>query len=215
MPLPIVKCPVCHAAMSLEVLLSDDAPRAALLAIVDIHPQGKTFIKPLLHYIGLFAPAKTQMSHGRIAALITELQPMIAAAQIERNGMTYAAPLDFWIDAIGAVLNARDMGTLTLPLKTHGYLLEVIAKRAQSVSAKEQVKHEDYLRKGEARRSEERERQIQANTARQQEFVSKEEGRQRMAKLTAQYGKKVPTGMSSMNDIAADLLNRKPQGETP
>lgn len=57
MPLPTVKCPACHCVMSLEVLFCDDAPREALLAIVDIHPQGKHFIKPLLHYVGLFAPS--------------------------------------------------------------------------------------------------------------------------------------------------------------
>lgn len=153
------------------------------------------------------------MSHGRIAALINELQPMVAAGRVERNGMTHIAPLEFWIDGINAVLNARSTGTLALPLKSHGYLLEVIAKRATSAAARVEAKNEASLRTGAARREEERYRQMTSNAARQS-ITSDGEARQRITDLTAKFGKKSTDGMTSMNDIATGLLKQKPQGET-
>ena len=215
MPLPTVKCPVCHSSMSIDVLLADDAPREALLAIIDVHPQGKTFIKPLLHYIGLFAPAKSQLSHTRIAALIGELTPMITAGRIERNGIIHTAPLDYWTDGINAVLNARSAGTLTTPLKSHGYLLEVISKRANASAAKaEQAAHES-ARKGEARRAEERTRQAERNSAHEQaQAATKSDHRERLAALKQKFIGKGNTqqGLTSITDIAAQL---KPATTTP
>lgn len=127
MPLPPICCPNCRAVMSLDVVFADDAPRAALNALVDAHPAGDSFIKPLLRYIGLFAPAKSQMSHSRIAALVNELAPMIRAARIERNGRTWVCPIDYWRQGFEHMLAQRDQGRLKLPLKSHGYLLEVLA----------------------------------------------------------------------------------------
>lgn len=209
MPLPTVKCPVCNSMMSLDVLLADDAPREALLAIINIHPQGDKFIKPLLHYIGLFAPSKSQMSHSRIAALIDELTPWVQSGRIERNGMIHVAPLDYWIDALNVVLAARNAGTLSTPLKSHGYLLEVIAKRSMATAAKqEQVTH-DKARKGDGRREEVRNLQIEHNVANvaqeaKKQAVSDEQGRQRIAELQNKLKQK-QSGVFSMTDLANDF----------
>lgn len=127
MPLPQVCCPNCRAVMSMDILFAEDAPREALNAIVAAHPAGDSFIRPLLRYVGLFAPAKSQMSHARVAALVNELVPMIRAAQFERNGRTWACPIDYWRQGFEHMLAQRDQGRLKLPLKSHGYLLEVLA----------------------------------------------------------------------------------------
>ena len=110
MPLPQLCCPNCRAVMSLDVVLADDAPREALAAIVEAHPAGDSFIKPLLRYVGLFAPSKSQMSHSRMAALINELSPMIRAAQFERNGRVWVCPIDTWRAGFDQMLAARDEG---------------------------------------------------------------------------------------------------------
>jgi len=136
MPLPQLCCPNCRAVMSLDVLLADDAPREALNAIVEAHPAGETFVKPLLRYIGLFAPVKSQMSHSRIAALINELAPMIRAAQIERNGRTWPCPIDYWRQGFDHMLAQRDQGRLKHPLKTRGYLREVLAGFADKAESR-------------------------------------------------------------------------------
>lgn len=127
MPLPQICCPNCRVVMSLDVVFADDAPREALNAIVAAHPAGDSFIRPMLRYIGLFAPAKSQMSHSRMAALIKELSPMIRAAQFERNGRVWVCPIDVWRTGFEHMLATRDEGRLNLPLKSHGYLLEVLA----------------------------------------------------------------------------------------
>lgn len=149
MPLPQLCCPNCRAVMSLDVLLADDAPREALNAIVEAHPAGDSFIKPLLRYIGLFAPAKSQMSHSRIAALVNELAPMIRAAQIERNGRTWVCPIDYWRQGFEHMLAQRDQGRLNLPLKSHGYLLEVLAGFADKADARAES-HTERQRQGHA-----------------------------------------------------------------
>jgi hypothetical protein len=48
------------------------------------------------------------------------------AAQIERNGRTWPAPLEYWKAALEHMVQLRDQAKLQLPLKSHGYLLEVI-----------------------------------------------------------------------------------------
>lgn len=142
MPMPLVSCPVCRAQMSLDVLFAEDAPREALNAIVEAHPAGETFVKPLLRYVGLFAPAKSQMSHSRIASLVKELAPMIHAAQIERGGRIWPCPIDYWSRGFEQMLALRDLGRLNLPLKSHGYLLEVLAGFSEKSEAKAESKTE-------------------------------------------------------------------------
>jgi len=138
MPLPTVTCPNCRVSASLDVFLSEDSVRAALDAVIDAHPAGQTLIKPMLRYIGLFAPAKTRMAYSRLASLIGEISPAMRSAQISRNGRTWPAPMPYWQTAFETVLNAAHQGGLSLPLKSHGYLLEVIAR----MSSKEQAKTE-------------------------------------------------------------------------
>jgi hypothetical protein len=149
MPLPLLCCPNCRAVMSLDVLLADDAPREALMAIIEAHPAGDSFIKPLLRYVGLFAPAKSQMTHARMAALVNELAPMIRAAQIERNGRTWACPIDYWRQGFEHMLAQRDQGRLILPLKSHGYLLEVLAGLADKAESRAET-HTERQRQGHA-----------------------------------------------------------------
>lgn len=207
MPLPTIKCPVCHSQMSLDVLLVDDSVRDALMAVIDIHPLGDKFIKPLLRYIGLFSPAKSQMSHGRIAALINEIEPMIKAGKIERNGMIHIAPLDYWQDALNTVLASRDAGKLTLPLKSHGYLLEVISSRANATAAKIEQKNEE--------RTQIQERRLQEaaqNNGHLETTLNAEEHRRYMEKMKSGVPKRGAlqnTSMKSIGDIANNLLPPK------
>lgn len=149
MPLPQLCCPNCRAVMSLDVLLAEDAPREALNAIVDAHPAGESFVKPLLRYVGLFAPAKSQMSHSRLAGLVNELAPMIRAAQIERNGRTGACPIEYWRQGFEHMLAQRDQGRLMLPLKSHGYLFEVLAGFVDKAESRAEA-HAERQRQGHA-----------------------------------------------------------------
>jgi hypothetical protein len=64
---------------------------------------------------------------------------MMETGRIERNGRTWAAPLDYWQTALDAILaNA----TLRRPLKSHGYLLEVLAGQTDRAEAKAETQVE-------------------------------------------------------------------------
>lgn len=147
MPLPQVCCPNCRAVMSMDILFAEDAPREALNAIVAAHPAGDSFILPLLRYVGLFAPAKSQMSHARVATLVNELAPMIRTAQFERNGRAWVCPIEYWRQGFEHMLALRDQQRLNLPLKSHGYLLEVLVGLIDKVEARVET-HTERQRQG-------------------------------------------------------------------
>ena len=117
-----VRCPSCGAEMSLETVIDNDAAAQALVLALSFTPLGKLIVR----YLAMFRPAKSKLSWPRVVTLLGELMPMIESQRIERNGTLYEAPHEVWCKAIEQMLAARDMGTLKTPLKSHGYLLEVI-----------------------------------------------------------------------------------------
>lgn len=114
-------CPSCGSVNSLDSLIGHDGARAAIAEVAAI---SGPFAGAVIRYLTLFRPEKRQLSFDRVASLLAELNPMILEARITRNGRTYAAPREVWIAAIDSILASRDR--LTLPLKSHGYLLEII-----------------------------------------------------------------------------------------
>lgn len=119
-----VKCPACGAAMSLDALIGHDEARAALVAVSGISDE---LVRGCLKYLGLFRPLEKDLTFARVAKLVGELRPMMAAGQISRNRQDYPAPREAWLWAFEQVLVARDNGKLQrLPLTTHGFLLETL-----------------------------------------------------------------------------------------
>lgn len=124
-------CPNCGAETSLDALIQHDAARTALAEALGLSvPLGKL----LIQYLGLFRPAKRQLTMDRVASLMAELAPMIHAARISHNGSVYAAPVEVWRISLEQMVASRDK--LTLPLKSHGYLLAIIAGQANSQAAR-------------------------------------------------------------------------------
>lgn len=120
-----VKCPNCGAVHSLDSLINDAEASAVLRAVLEMDAElGKAAIR----YIGLFRPAKSQLSWARTAKLLNELLPMIKAQEAARDGVCFPAPTEAWIHGFNETVNARDQGRLKLPLKSHGYLLEIISQ---------------------------------------------------------------------------------------
>jgi hypothetical protein len=114
-------CPACGSVNSLDALLGHEGARAALAELAKL--SGPLAIA-VVRYLALFRPEKRQLSLDRMASLLAELNPMIMEARIERKGRAYAAPREVWVGAIDNILATRDR--LVLPLKSHGYLLEII-----------------------------------------------------------------------------------------
>lgn len=133
-----LSCPSCGAVASLDVLLGHEGARDAVMVALKLPaPLGKL----LIQYIALFRPASRQLSMDRLASLLGELLPMVEGARIERSGRIWAAPIDSWKVAIEEILVKRDK--LTLPLKSHGYLLEILMGIANKAEAKVETKVEE------------------------------------------------------------------------
>lgn len=116
------KCPACGAQLSLDVLMQHEAASEAVLTALSVSGE---FGKALIGYLGLFRPAKTALQMDRVATLINELLPDVQSGKICRNGQVYQAPIESWIYALKSAVGQRH--TLKLPLKSHGYLYEIIA----------------------------------------------------------------------------------------
>ena len=120
-----IRCPNCGAVHSLDSLINDADASSVLRAVLEMDAEmGKAAIR----YIGLFRPAKSQLSWARTAKLLNELLPMIKAQEAARDGVCFPAPTEAWIHGFNETVNARDQGRLKLPLKSHGYLLEIISQ---------------------------------------------------------------------------------------
>lgn len=118
------RCPCCGAENSLDALIAHEQARQSLWMLANI---GGAMTLGLVKYLGLFRPNKSALSQARMASLMAELLPDIQAGQIYRNGQSYPAPVAAWAYAFNEVLAARDSGRLKTPLKSHGYLYEIIA----------------------------------------------------------------------------------------
>lgn len=118
------RCPCCGAENSLDALISHEEAREALWSLAQI---GGPMTRGLVKYLGLFRPEKSVLGGGRMATLMAELLPDIQAQRIQRDGKVYPAPIAAWVYGFATVVAARDAGSLKPPLKSHGYLYQVIA----------------------------------------------------------------------------------------
>lgn len=138
----LLTCPCCAARYCIEAGLADESARVAVAAALKMPP-------PLgdltLRYLGLFRPHKHALSWDRAARLLTELQAAIAVGQVTRHGRAWAAPLAAWQHALEQVIEARER--LTLPLKSHGYLYEIVAGAAQKAQGVAEQKTEELKRR--------------------------------------------------------------------
>jgi hypothetical protein len=143
----LLKCPACNAGFSLEAAIGVDAGRSALLAALQMPALGGL----LAHYLGMFRAAGRSLSFDRVEKLLGELKPMLDAQNVTRNGTARRCPHDLWQQALERMVEHRDAGKLQLPLKTHGYLLEIAYGLADAAGAKAEKVQEAAVRTGAAR----------------------------------------------------------------
>lgn len=131
--------------MDLDVLLAHDDSRQALARLVALSvPLGRL----VLQYLRLFKPGTRAMSHGRTVKLVEELLPDLERGAVTHRGREWRAPIDVWQAAIEQMLAQRDK--LVLPMKSHGYLVEIVVGLADKAEAAQERDREADRR---ARRS--------------------------------------------------------------
>ena len=126
-------CPGCGFSADLEAFLNDMKWREAMVPALVLPP---ALAPLLLQYLRLFSPPKNALRADRVAILLTELADWVTACRVQRGGREFVAPVALWQLGIEEVLAARDAGTLVLPMKTHGYLLQVVASLAAKAGAR-------------------------------------------------------------------------------
>lgn len=131
-------CPACGATHSLEALLTDVSAREAVAAALALPAP---LADRVLRYLALFRPAQRALSWDRAAKLLQELLGAVKAGHVERKGRSWAAPLELWQAALDQMLAGREQ--LTLPLKSHGYLFEVVAGLSSRAEARGEARQEE------------------------------------------------------------------------
>lgn len=136
-------CPACGACGSIEFFLRDAAERRSLVAALKLPP---SLADRVVAYLALFRPGKRALTWDRVERILAELMAPIGAAQVERHGRIWAAPLASWEQAFDELLGKRE--SLRLPLKSHGYLFEIIVGIAQRAEARGEMREEARRRQG-------------------------------------------------------------------
>lgn len=121
-----IRCRSCGSVASLDTLVDDDAAAEALKLAFSLSPMGPS----LTRYLGLFRPGKNVLTWPRVASLLGELLPAIQSGRVERDGKEVDVPPEAWAIALDKTVAARDAGSLKVPLRSHGYLLEVAITEA-------------------------------------------------------------------------------------
>lgn len=131
-------CPDCGTVRPITEYLSEARARQALHAALKLDPR---LADPLLEYLLLFAPPGRKLAANKLVRLLTELGDMVGAGQVTRGHMTYATPTDYWRMGLEEMIARRDR--LTLPLKSHGYLQEVVCGIANKAAGVTERKAEE------------------------------------------------------------------------
>jgi hypothetical protein len=105
------RCPVCHARIGLQAILQDEAG-SELVGMLAKQP--KEVAVPLVNYLGLFRPAKQDLTNVRALKLAREVLAM---------GGPLAAALEKTVESI---MKQRAGQSNVQPLANHNYLKQVL-----------------------------------------------------------------------------------------
>jgi len=100
-------------------------------------------------YLSVFVPV---VSHRLTASTaMKHLEPLVAdilRGAIDRDRRQWSVPAALWLEAFEVVQDARAKSKLNLPLADHGYLYEVIARKANAADAAAETATEAARRDG-------------------------------------------------------------------
>ena len=143
-------CPACGFKSPIEVFAQDKDARHLAALMGRVPPP---LADLALRYVALFAPAKHAMTFSRGRAVLGPLVEMIEAGRIERAKRGWPISLAQFEAGLQHMVERR--AQLTLPLKTHGYLLEVLAGLADRIEAKAEAETIERQRRGGAPQTDE------------------------------------------------------------
>ncbi|MEX2475031.1 hypothetical protein [Marinobacter sp.] len=110
------RCPICHSHLHLDALIQDDAGSELLGLLSGL---GRPLARPLVQYLALFRPAKSDLSNARALKLAQETLEVA-----DRDSLVAALQ-----DTVRSIQEKRQRGQVQ-PLKNHNYLKQVLASVA-------------------------------------------------------------------------------------
>jgi len=141
-----LNCPDCGSTFNLLQAMEDADGRRFVELLTSLPP---VVVRPLVRYLRLFKPFKQGLRWSRMLKLTRELEPMIRAAQVERNGAVYVVPASVWAATMAALVDTPPK-TLSLPLSSNGYLLSILAGEAEKQAAQDE-QHREVARRSRGR----------------------------------------------------------------
>lgn len=137
------RCPVCHSHIQLDALIQDEAGRQLLGLMSKL---GYQLAPALVSYLGLFRPAKQDLSNGRALSLAQETLELTANQPLLAESLR---------ETVQSLHNKRLQGE-NKPLANHNYLKRVLEAKAKAPVANRspsiEVKHQHQLSQAEDRR---------------------------------------------------------------
>ncbi len=126
-----LRCPHCQRQIDLLAACDTADGREFFEAVISLPAPA---IKPVLRYLELFSPPQRGLTWSRLSRLLRDLQEPLKRGELRRDGKLYTAPVSTWLAAMTHLVEDPPK-SLTLPLRSHGYLLSIIAGRAERVAA--------------------------------------------------------------------------------
>jgi len=130
-PVVNITCPNCALRFPLAAGANDADARRFAAMLGELPP---VVGRPLIDYLGLFKPRKSGLRWSR----------MLIAGEVRRDGRVLPASADIWADGLRQMADKRDR--LTLPLKSNGYLRELVYGLADKAAKPALRKQIDGLR---------------------------------------------------------------------
>lgn len=109
----LTRCPVCHTNIHLDALIQDQAGRDLL---GDVAGMPDFIARPLLSYIGLFRPLKSDLSNSRALRLVREITDEYKADHLLASAL---------IETVNKLREKRIQFQDVKPLANHNYLKQV------------------------------------------------------------------------------------------
>lgn len=134
-------CRSCGATGSAETVFGDADAAEALTLAGELEPATARII---WHYLALFRPKQRALTWPRTANLLREIVELMREPTIRRRHRDWAVTPAMWRAAIETITGSREK--LVLPLKGHGYLLEILAALADKTEGAAERQHEAGVR---------------------------------------------------------------------
>lgn len=120
----------CGAFGTIECFANDADARAVAELLAKLPAE----VAPaLLRYMRLFKPAKSALTWKKARAILEVLSPLVVEQNISRNGRVWEVPHGAWAPAVDRMLENKN---LDLPMKSHGYLFEILVGDVNKEEAK-------------------------------------------------------------------------------